>query len=102
MCLGDPLLGGGDALEHVGEGLRPLLVSGVERRHGESGSLDEALDGSVEVAAADEASLDRRETVLPAGDRVVGCPGVRSEYSEERRVGKECVSTCRSGWSAYS
>src|SRR3546814_12707033 len=21
--------------------------------------------------------------------------------SEERRVGKECVSTCRSGWSAY-
>src|SRR3546814_17421332 len=22
--------------------------------------------------------------------------------SEERRVGKECVSTCRSGWSAYN
>src|SRR3546814_21100602 len=21
--------------------------------------------------------------------------------SEERRVGKECISTCRSGWSAY-
>src|SRR3546814_5179240 len=79
MCLGDPLLGGGDALEHGGEGLRPLLVSGVERRHGESGSLDEALDGSVEVAAAEEASLDRRETVLPAGDLVVGCPGVLDE-----------------------
>src|SRR3546814_14248038 len=32
-------------------------------------------------------------------------PGVRSEpgkSSEERRVGKECVSTCRSRWSRYN
>src|SRR3546814_20253121 len=29
-------------------------------------------------------------------------PGiVLAVRSEERRVGKECVSTCRSGWSAY-
>src|SRR3546814_15104920 len=26
---------------------------------------------------------------------------VRDARSEERRVGKECVSTCRSRWSAY-
>src|SRR3546814_8380935 len=32
----------------------------------------------------------RRETHLNRGDR-----------SEERRVGKECVSTCRSRWSPY-
>src|SRR3546814_13707822 len=25
----------------------------------------------------------------------------RERRSEERRVGKECVSTCRSGWSRY-
>src|SRR3546814_21042884 len=25
----------------------------------------------------------------------------RNARSEERRVGKECVSTCRSGWSPY-
>src|SRR3546814_11266329 len=25
----------------------------------------------------------------------------KSHESEERRVGKECVSTCRSGWSPY-
>src|SRR3546814_12104826 len=25
----------------------------------------------------------------------------RADRSEERRVGKECVSTCRSRWSAY-
>src|SRR3546814_11358263 len=26
----------------------------------------------------------------------------RANRSEERRVGKECVSTCRSGWSPYN
>src|SRR3546814_11763867 len=29
-----------------------------------------------------------------------GCPSV-PERSEERRVGNECVSTCRSGWWPY-
>src|SRR3546814_9020428 len=28
-------------------------------------------------------------------------PEIRFERSEERRVGKECVSTCRSRWSPY-
>src|SRR3546814_1430573 len=28
-------------------------------------------------------------------------PGTPSTRSEERRVGKECVSTCRSRWSPY-
>src|SRR3546814_11380226 len=28
-------------------------------------------------------------------------PGTRLVRSEERRVGKECVSTCRSRWSPY-
>src|SRR3546814_15355312 len=27
--------------------------------------------------------------------------GIGAERSEERRVGKECVSTCRSRWSPY-
>src|SRR3546814_13503726 len=36
-----------------------------------------------------------------------GCPrwlrpaGIGGTRSEERRVGKECVSTCRSGWARY-
>src|SRR3546814_1523746 len=29
------------------------------------------------------------------------CVGIRATRSEERRVGKECVSTCRSRWSPY-
>src|SRR3546814_13884126 len=36
------------------------------------------------------------EWVLGPGDMLYLPPGVRSE---ERRVGKECVSTCRSRWS---
>src|SRR3546814_14689782 len=48
----------------------------------------------------------RRERVLAAGDQVAGADGelaapgrAPSQRSEERRVGKECVSTCRYRWS---
>src|SRR3546814_8382161 len=34
-------------------------------------------------------------------DRQGLCQGLRPARSEERRVGKECVSTCRSRWSPY-
>src|SRR3546814_4631799 len=36
-----------------------------------------------------------RHVMVGHGDRAVGA------RSEERRVGKECVSTCRSRWSPY-
>src|SRR3546814_15437808 len=38
------------------------------------------------------------------GLNVMAAQGQRSggERSEERRVGKECVSTCRSRWSLYN
>src|SRR3546814_3259558 len=39
------------------------------------------------------AAAPRRTTFLP-----VSSPGTQAR-SEERRVGKECVSTCRSRWS---
>src|SRR3546814_6056794 len=32
---------------------------------------------------------------------IPACAGNSSRRSEERRVGKECVSTCRSRWSPY-
>src|SRR3546814_511479 len=36
------------------------------------------------------------------GDWLVPLPdGLTTRRSEERRVGKECVSTCRSRWSPY-
>src|SRR3546814_20220363 len=44
------------------------------------------------------ASLGRRELPEPIRlPRVEGTPG----SSEERRVGTECVSTCRSRWAPY-
>src|SRR3546814_2795141 len=49
------------------------------------------------------------EALLPALDAVLAAapprhmetPGGFRMRSEERRVGKECVSTCRSRWSPY-
>src|SRR3546814_8459632 len=46
-------------------------------------------------------SATRRES---SGLRDLRIPAVRTPHrrrSEERRVGKECVSTCRSRWSPY-
>src|SRR3546814_19861533 len=34
-------------------------------------------------------------------EALTGCGSQPSDRSEERRVGKECVSTCRSRWSPY-
>src|SRR3546814_9726969 len=48
-------------------------------------------------ALARVGSAAPRSLLLSHGGRVQRVP-VRSE---ERRVGKECVSTCRSGWSQY-
>src|SRR3546814_1590626 len=78
------------------------VAHGAERHVGEE--LDHA--GALEKAAEE----DEQEDV---GGRHVGWNAVDSlrpdeqmidhliERSEERRVGKECVSTCRSRWSPY-
>src|SRR3546814_19052674 len=64
-----------------------------------------------ECACAGIPDLDEREIVLPAAEQhiseVLGHPGFSTNStmvlrSEERRVGKECVSTCRSRWSPYT
>src|SRR3546814_2978224 len=53
-------------------------------------------DGVKSVAAIEDAMrrADSAALVLPAHT-------LKGERSEERRVGKECVSTCRSRWSPY-
>src|SRR3546814_15507053 len=43
---------------------------------------------------------DRHERNLKAVYKAAGWE-LQDERSEERRVGKECVSTCRSRWSPY-
>src|SRR3546814_1267974 len=54
-------------------------------------------------------ALSVEEIARVAGDyrhaaenaKKAGFDGVQLHRSEERRVGKECVSTCRSRWSPY-
>src|SRR3546814_4475900 len=55
--------------------------------------LDPADPGHGEVE-------DHQLGLVPA-DEVDGLAPVGGLRSEERRVGKECVSTCRSRWSPY-
>src|SRR3546814_7145350 len=46
--------------------------------------------------------FDRREAARPLQRMPArGEAALRQQRSEERRVGKECVSTCRSRWSPY-
>src|SRR3546814_13925403 len=62
------------------------------RRHAEQDQAHDRRDGE----RGDAVRLDRdREGDLLERALVVGF------RSEERRVGKECVSTCRSRWSPY-
>src|SRR3546814_3176237 len=63
-----------------------------------------ATEGSllaVPVAGAFEKGAYKNSTWLNIlhGDHDLGA--LRLNRSEERRVGKECVSTCRSRWSPY-
>src|SRR3546814_19656986 len=59
---------------------------------------------ALHVREADEAvhigPSPARESYL-IGDRIIAAAKVTGARSEERRVGKECVSTCRSRWSPY-
>src|SRR3546814_6725924 len=62
------------------------------------------LNGGGELDGADDAGLfDQVANSLLTGQRFGGGAAVGRKLgrSEERRVGKECVSTCRSRWSPY-
>src|SRR3546814_6787983 len=68
-----------------------LAVEFDQRHMGDdAGEVDRRLDAAV-------AAADHRDT-LALVERAVAMRTIRSE---ERRVGKECVSTCRSRWSPY-
>src|SRR3546814_13299555 len=42
-----------------------------------------------------------RNTPQTANIKIIVLTALSQERSEERRVGKECVSTCRSRWTTY-
>src|SRR3546814_13632671 len=80
-----------------------LIAPGI---HGDEGvPARHALDFAKRLLAIVERQVvdgvygyDEIETVVGEGNRF-RVPGL--DRSEERRVGKECVSTCRSRWSPY-
>ena len=49
----------------------------------------------------EQAQLKPSGKKAPLGPGVTLLPFLQKQRSEERRVGKECVSTCRSRWSPY-
>src|SRR3546814_14176985 len=51
--------------------------------------------------AVESGGFFRRLTEI-RGDQLIRMEQNNRQRSEERRVGKECVSTCRSRWSAYT
>src|SRR3546814_16923584 len=61
------------------------------------GRKDAATDNARDFAEAD---LDFHEAVGHASGNVL-MRSLAAVRSDERRVGKECVSTCRSRWSPY-
>src|SRR3546814_13121557 len=81
------------------------------RIHGLGGSkadLDVIVEKSLRRAGLWDEVKDRLHesgTALSGGQQQRLCIGraiaVEPERSEERRVGKECVSTCRFRWSPY-
>src|SRR3546814_20514537 len=77
----------------------------------EQGRLADAGGDALAALAADADAFVDRHVVADAGDfrqhaRPVADQGRAldriAERSEDRRVGKECVSTCRSRWSTYN
>src|SRR3546814_15635757 len=80
--------------------LRRLLAERVEvlRLAGQQAQHGAVLEQLAQVALAHEAG-----EIAAEGDVVdaVGLQRLQRLRSEERRVGKECVSTCSSRWSPY-
>src|SRR3546814_19234404 len=71
-------------------------VSAALRRHGRAAvppPVPPRLSGPCPARHSEAGGRTRQISASPAGGRL--------SRSEERRVGKECVGTCRSRWSPY-
>src|SRR3546814_6790008 len=77
----------------------PILTTGLIKRLEEAGEGSRELDAHVWFARHGISHIEyARDLVLDSRTTEPGWIG----RSEERRVGKECVSTCRSRWSTYN
>src|SRR3546814_14142237 len=86
-----------------------LLVAGKGKGpvgNGEQAILRGVILREIRLQPLDEifhlAVADREEQRIAVGEIAIDDAGcIARMRSEERRVGKECVSTCRSRWSPY-
>src|SRR3546814_17446791 len=98
----------GEAAQPLGrfQQQRPLALGCLAADTAEKQGELVAAEAPGKVAAADLLLHQRRhlQQGLVAGLMAVGVVHLLEvvERSEERRVGKECVSTCRSRWSPYN
>src|SRR3546814_9322543 len=78
-----------------------LWAFGMITRSGWENPLLAARRGDGQAAPA--SGEDRGQFVAICCSRAASCSSISAilDRSEERRVGKECVSTCRSRWSLY-
>src|SRR3546814_6382222 len=76
----------------------PISFRGIERL---AGQFSLALDSAEVTEQRYRAEHDHRFTALVENARDLVSVLDADMRSEERRVGKECVSTCRSRWSPY-
>src|SRR3546814_15369272 len=97
-----------DDREHFVEGFRDAVVGNVRqlgRVVPNAGVADQAIELSEGLDAARHGftmAVERPNIALDADHGIaVALPDFLQARSEERRVGKECVSTCRSRWSPY-
>src|SRR3546814_19958891 len=84
-----------DVERHTIEGV-PVPIFNVPRTLSDCFKYQRIVGLAVAVEALGEALRKKRATpaaIAAAAEKV---------RSEERRVGKECVGTCRSGWGAFT
>src|SRR3546814_13731232 len=91
-------------LEVVSSLVRLMVVppsDGPRKHQHQSDARDDVKLTRYTVAAANSWDYDRRRQL--SNNRVLGSTqkGISTARSEERRVGKECVRTCRFRWSPY-
>src|SRR3546814_2791055 len=77
-----------------------LAIQGADRRGGQGELIGEQHDGLAGVRVAQTQSPQHGGIASPCHIARQD-DGLIEFRSEERRVGKECVSTCRSRWSPY-
>src|SRR3546814_11120837 len=90
-----------EAAEVVGGAVRPVELIEVDmvRLQPLQARLDRRLD--VLAVEARLAATDIGEALSVGADALGGDDNLAAGRSEERRVGKACVSPCRSRWSPY-